>query len=101
MATLNIRGLAEPPVKGIKVAAAAHGMTLPQYITALHALHLTVVAAAAESGADPETILAREFLDAVSLPLVVTGCAPGQRATNPCSITGRLYAWPENSAWIR
>ena len=72
MGTLNIRGLEEDTARGVKVAAAAHEMTLPQYLTALHRLHRAVVEAAAESTSDPETVLAREFLDAAGLSLVVT-----------------------------
>ena len=72
MATLNIRGLDESIVRGVKVAAAAHGMTLPEYLSALFRLHRAVVESAAESAADPETALARVFLDEAKLPLVVT-----------------------------
>jgi len=41
-------------------------------VTAGLADRCALVADAAESAADPETILARFFLDAVSLPVVVT-----------------------------
>ena len=75
MATLNLRGFDDEAARGIKLAAGARGMTLPEYVAALYRLHRVLVEAASHGypgESNPETDLAIHFLLGADLPLIFT-----------------------------
>jgi len=75
MATLNIRNIDEQAKSGLKLAAGAHGMTIGEYVAALHRLHRVVLESASHGYGvelDPEAVYATGMLVDSGLPVVFT-----------------------------
>jgi len=80
MATLNIRGIDDEAARNIKLAAAARGVTIGQYVAALYSLHRAVIDLATwedKLERDPDALMAvhpeaHEILEAAGLPVIFT-----------------------------
>lgn len=80
MATLNIRGIDNEVAQKVKLAAAARGMTIGEYVAALYGLHRALVDLAAweeKVARHPDVLVSvhpdfQEILEGVGLPVIFT-----------------------------
>ena len=80
MATLNIRGIDDEVAQKVKLAAAARGMTIGQYVAALYCLHRALLDLAnweEKVAHDPDALFSvhpdsQEILEGAGLPVIFT-----------------------------